>query len=309
MLLGLETFSYHLAFGCRTMDVFGFIHRAAELGLDGVQINVVGRDWGHLGGAEADHLRTVRELCRELGLYVELDTRGTAPEHLRRVLAVCDAVGADVLRTYASVGGDVREELARAAGDLKQVVPVCAGLGVRIALENHEYETAADVLAVIEAVGSEWVGALVDTGNSMMVWEEPVAAVRAMAPQAASTHFKDHSVLRIDGEPRVVGTTLGRGSIDAAACFQALVADSPLRRINIECCYGYQAPFSRAESDGAGARLGQGAFRILEPPVDPALLDPSHLGARLAEAELLALHDQSVVDSVDYVKRLNAEYS
>lgn len=308
MLLGLETFSYHLAFGCRAMDVLGFIDRTAELGLDGVQINVVGRNWGHLGGAAPEHLDAVRRRCRELGLYVELDTRGTSPDHLRAVLAVCDALGADVLRTYASVGGDVRGELARAVGDLKQVVPVCAAFGVRIAFENHEYETAADVIAVIEAVGSEWVGALVDTGNAMMVWEDPVAAVRALAPYAASTHFKDHVVMLIDGEPRVVGTTVGRGSIDGAACFQALAADSPLQRINIECCYGYQAPFRRAVSDGAGARLGQGAFRIIEPPVDPEVLDPSHLGERHAEPDLLALHDRSVVASVDYVKRLNAEH-
>ncbi len=40
MLLGLETFSYHLAFAYRKMDVFGFIQRAADLGLDGVQLNI-----------------------------------------------------------------------------------------------------------------------------------------------------------------------------------------------------------------------------------------------------------------------------
>jgi hypothetical protein len=47
MLLGLETFSYHLWFSDGRMDVFGYIERCAELGLDGVQINVNGRNFGH----------------------------------------------------------------------------------------------------------------------------------------------------------------------------------------------------------------------------------------------------------------------
>jgi hypothetical protein len=38
MLLGLETFSYHLAFAYGKMDIFKFIQRTAQLGLDGVQI-------------------------------------------------------------------------------------------------------------------------------------------------------------------------------------------------------------------------------------------------------------------------------
>ena len=38
LLLGLKTFSYHLAFAFGNMDVLGFVQRSAELGPDGVQI-------------------------------------------------------------------------------------------------------------------------------------------------------------------------------------------------------------------------------------------------------------------------------
>lgn len=305
MLLGLETFSYHLAFNLGAMDVFGFIRRTAELGLDGVQINIVGPNWGHLGGAHPDHLEEVRRRCRDLGLYIELDTRGTAPAHLRSCLAVCRAVGADVLRTYASVGGHVPDELAAAVSDLREVLPLCAELEVRIALENHEYETAADVVQVVEAVGGEWLGVLVDTGNSMMVWEDPLAAVRTMAPYAVSSHLKDHAVIQIDGEPRVVGVTLGRGTASCAECFRVLLEDSPLERVNIECCYGYEAPFRRSPADGAGGCLGEGAFALLQPPFDETLLDPRHDGRTPDHETLLRLHDAAVEASVAYVRRLN----
>ena len=39
--LGLETESLHLWLQHKRMDIFGFIEKAHELGLDGVQINII----------------------------------------------------------------------------------------------------------------------------------------------------------------------------------------------------------------------------------------------------------------------------
>ncbi|MCK5802449.1 MAG: sugar phosphate isomerase/epimerase, partial [Lentisphaeria bacterium] len=240
MRLGLETFSYHLAFSAGTIDIFDFIERCALLELDGVQLNM-----GHLRAflrADGGRAREIREMAVAEGLFVEVDSRGTDPAHLARMLRLCKDLGADVLRTYASCGGDLAQELAQAPDHLRAVEPICRDLGIRIALENHEYETSQDILGIVEQVDSEWIGAHVDTGNSMMVWEEPTAAVRAMAPVAFSTHFKDHIVIVKDGEPLVVGVTLGRGSIDCHECFRILAEESPLDRLIIEVCYGYSAP-------------------------------------------------------------------
>jgi len=99
------------------------------------------------------------------------------------------------------------------------------------------------VMEVVRHVNSEYVGAHIDTGNSMMEWEDPVAAVKNMAPRAVSTHFKDHMVIMVNDQPMVVGVPLGKGSIDCAECFRILAEQSPLERINIEVCYGYIAPF------------------------------------------------------------------
>ena len=177
MLLGLETFSYHLAFAYGRMDVFDFIKRTAEFELDGVEINIEGADLAHLGSDDPGFLRDVRAMTDELGLYVELDTRDTNPQNLTRALNICKALGADRLRVFSSVGGDVKEELKQAVKDFRQVIPLCADYGVRIAYENHEYETSHDVLQVVREVDSEYVGTHIDTGNSMLMWEEPIEAI------------------------------------------------------------------------------------------------------------------------------------
>ena len=326
MLLGLETFSYHLAFAYGKMDIFDFIKRTAEFELDGVEINIEGADLAHLGSDDPGFLRDVRAMTDELGLYVELDTCDTNPQNLTRALDICKALGADRLRVYSSVGGDVKEELEHAAEDFRQVIPLCADYGVRIAYENHEYETSHDVLKVVREVNSEYVGTHVDTGNSMLMWEEPIEAIENMAPYAMSTHFKDHVVIMAGGQPVVVGVPLGKGSIDCAEAFRILAEQSPLERINIEVCYGYVAPFRLPEGEGHGGKLGQGSFRVQPPPHDPGVIAPytsrsldtdAELQAwawqdlaKLARSEeereeLLALQDQAVIDSVEYVKGLN----
>ena len=309
MLLGMETFSYHLAFAAGEMDVYSFIERCAEFGLDGVQLNVNGPNLGHLGGGEPGHLREIRRMTEGFGMFVEVDSRGTDPAHLANMLRLCEAVGADVLRTYVSCGGDLTQELAQAPAHLRQVLPMCADMGIRIAVENHEYETSQEVLDVVRRADSEWVGTHVDTGNSMMVWEDPVEATAALAPYAASSHFKDHIVI-VAEEPLVVGVALGTGSIDCGECFRILAEQSPLERLIIEVCYAYSAPFRRPQAGGAGGKLGEGAFRVVEGPLDPAWVAPSARdGSRAERKRMVHWQHDAVVESVAFVKRLNEGYS
>ena len=327
MLLGLESFSYHLAFGYGKMDIFDFIRKTVEFGLDGVEINVEGDDLAHLGSEDPGFLAEVRALTEAHDLYVELDTRDTNPQNLTRVLKICNALGAGRMRVFSSMGGDVQAELGQAVKDFRQVLPLCTDYGIKIAYENHEFETSHDVLKVVREVDSEYVGTHVDTGNSMMVWEDPIEAITNMAPYAVSTHFKDHIVIMLNEQPMVVGVPLGTGSTNCAECFRILSEQSPLERINIEVCYGYIAPFRLSEAEGYGGKLGEGAFRVYPPPYDPAVVAPyvlrtleDDLGLesfeweKLAERarseaereELLALQEKAVVDSVSYVKKLNA---
>ncbi len=331
MLLGLETFSYIPWFIAGRMDVFGFIRRAKELGLDGVQLNIgIPQDnWGMLGGADPARLKGVRLLCEELGLFIEVDTRTYERDTLVEALRISAALGADTLRTYVSTPHDLHGEaladymrpdggLARdlqaAVPVIRSILPLCKELGVRLALENHEYETSAQVVQLVQAIDSEWVGTLIDVGNMMTVWEDPSAAVAAMSPWAMSTHFKDHAVIMHEGEPMVVGMPLGRGSIDLPACYRILAGQTTLKRICIEVCYGYRVVFRTPEALGNGGRLGSGAFRTTPAPYDPACIAPYpnyHNPARLPQAEceqFLRWCDQAVVDSVAYVRELGRRY-
>lgn len=303
MLLGLESFSYHLALGSGNMDCFGFIRRVHELGLDGVQLNMVGRPplFGHLGGVDAEHLRQIRALVEELGLYIEIDTNQSDITNLERGLNVCEAVGSKILRTYQIPENSVIDT-DKAVRILQEIEPRCRETGVRIAFENHEFQTAGEVLEIVRRVDSEWIGAFCDNGNGMMMWENPDETVEKLAPHAFTNHFKDHVIIEENGQPIVAGVTLGQGSMDLQKHFRMLAQS--MDHVNIEVCYAYRAPFRMPQEHGAGATLGAGAFAIIPGPFDGAFIPPAQFEIT---PQILEWENQSVVESVEYVKRLREE--
>ena len=108
----------------------------------------------------------------------------------------------------------------------------------------------------------------------MMAWEDPVEAVRNLAPYAYTTHFKDHIIVQDGDDYRVCGVPVGTGNIDLDECFKILVEESPLTRINIEMCFPYCTKFRREPGAGGIDKVGEGAFKVEQPPYDYDVIKP-----------------------------------
>lgn len=337
--LGLDTESLHLWFQNKRMDILGFIEKAHEFGLDGVMINLI-RDynldpeWGTLESADAQHLQRVKALLDKYNMYAEFATKGLDYEHLLKVIKVADHLGVDIIRTYIPItlnsieerrtGGEGKYDLGKirldfdpavfdeAVVSLQQIIPVLKKYRIRLALENHEYETSEELVNVIKKVNSPWVGLHYDFGNSMMVWEEPVKAAENMAPYTYTTHFKDHIVIPCPEDKYkyvVCGVPAGTGNIDLEKCLDIMLDHSPITRLNVEMCYPYCAQFKRSKGMGGVDELGTGCFKIEEPLYDPEVIKPNqYYYPQEVSEELLErfLEDQmeSVKKSIEYTKEL-----
>lgn len=287
MRLGLETESCHLLFQQSGMDIFEFIELTAELGLEGVQINVIPDlnlhpQWGTLDGDDPAYLARVRSAIESHGFFCEIDSRGTTVAELEPVLRAAKALGSTLVRSYVRYPKNEFDAsfLASQIDEVRRVVPLLRSYGIRLAFENHEFETSREMVDFILAVGDpEWVGLLCDTGNSMMAWEDPLEAIRIMAPYTFGVHFKDHTVVMDnspgDGEPLpvVCGVPLGHGSIDLSEAYRILIENSRTENINLELCYPYCSTFKRPRGTG-GIVSFTGAFTIKEPPFANDLLPP-----------------------------------
>ncbi|MBD8137574.1 sugar phosphate isomerase/epimerase [Bacillus sp. CFBP 13597] len=314
MKIGLETESYHLQFITGRMDIFGFIRKTAELGLDGVMINIVPwpglSGWGTLESFETEYLERVRKEIQKYGFFAEIDTNGSDPEHLKKVIEAAHRIGADVIRTYTCLEEYDPERLKKAPGDIKQIVPLLEKYRIKLAVENHEEELTDEVIQIINEVNNPWVSAHCDVGNGMMAWEDPVEAVRKLAPYAFTTHFKDHIIIHDGEDYRVCGVPVGTGNIDTEECFKILVEKSTLTRINVEMCFPYAINFKRELGAGGVFAVGEGAFKVEQPPYDLSVIKP--LDYYYPPKELLEqmIEDQEkgTVQSVKYTLALRDKY-
>ena len=241
MKLGLDSYSYHLAFGAHAdfepenkMSLFQFIERTAELGLDGFQIDPM-----HLEHRDDGYLGEILSLKKEKNLFLEYGTIGIEAENLANELDICLKLESPVLRTF--IGFDrydksvrIKQEIERSIDQLTRIKARAEAVDVRIAIENHGDVTSDELVAIIQQVDSPNIGICLDLGNSMMTLEEQLRAATKMAPYAFTTHFKDYAVGMTNYGFKVFGVALGDGNIDLHAALRILKEKANLDRIILE---------------------------------------------------------------------------
>ncbi len=312
--LGLHSFSFDLHRRYQAgFDVYALIDAAAGLGLSGVHISLNDENYRWIGGTSADRLRAVGAAIRDKRMFVEIDTSGTDPEHLVKLLNAARLLGADRLRTYVTVAGSPEDQASAAVDGLRAAAPVAEDLGVVLLLENHEDFTGQEVFRILEKVDHPSVGAVYDFGNSMMVLEDPMEAARAMAPFVHTVHLKDH-VLTVDPDGPgatdaentiVCGVSIGRGNIDIEAILGYLLDNASLNRLCIQSVYGYRAPIARNRSELAGLERRYPAF-IRENCISDAsfcILDAEAL-FRADPSRLLDYEERAVALGVGKVREI-----
>jgi hypothetical protein len=267
---------------------------ARDLGFSGINLSLNDANFRHLGGTEDWRIDQLSLWCQDRDMRLELDTSGTDPAHLTRLLRVAARAGASHLRTYTRHGGTPAQMMAQTIADLAAVMPEAAAAGVTLVLENHEDFTGPELAQILRAVGHPRLRILYDYGNAQMVLEDPEAALAAVLPFVESVHIKDHVMVSPEdagGRLQVAGVPMGEGFLPIERLTQALLA-AGLRRFCFENVWAYSAPIRPGRAPLEGVVLGTGSFAFLRPPFDPAwiILDQSlHSGPELARLERQAL--------------------
>jgi len=113
-------------------------------------------------------------------------------DHVRKWVDICVKLGSPAIRIF---GGNKHKELSReeafanVVSAMKQASEYAASKGIFLAIENHGYltETADDLLRLIDAVGNDWLGINLDTGN---FHGDPYANIVKAAPHAITCQIK-----------------------------------------------------------------------------------------------------------------------
>lgn len=225
-LLGLSTYAYSWRMSDRApspLSLDDALRDAASH--DGVDLFQI-CDHLPLDTATDERLAAIRALAEHLGLTLEVGTRGTHPDHLARYLHVAQALGATLVRSMWT-NGDDQPDAAETERRLRAALPAYEQAGVTLALETYEVVATADLVAVVEAIGSDHLGICLDPANTVARLEHPADVVASAAPHTKNWHVKDSAFTRSPGWVgfQYTGVRTGTGILDYAAVRAAVEPD------------------------------------------------------------------------------------
>ena len=239
----IHSFSLRFQFKYRRdFDVFAYIALARERGFTGVNISANGPGYRDLGGKTPEHFASVRACLQEHNMACEIDTSDTRTDNLRQMLSVASQLGAQRLRVYTKYEVPLSKQIDWTVRDLRAIAPEADRLGITIVFENHEDFQGAVISNILAQVNHPRIKALYDYGNSQMVGEDPMHALRVMLPYIDAVHVKDHVLLNNEGLIWVQGVPMGQGLLPIMDQTEALYAGG-LRRFCFENVWGYAARF------------------------------------------------------------------
>ena len=118
-------------------------------------------------------------------------------------------------------------QMDRLAEVMAPVAAAAAKAGCPLGVENHGDYYCSDLAALCERTPG--LGIFLDTGNTFLIGERPLAAVRDAAPYTVGTHFKDHYA-----SPRfrplgfeIRGAVPGEGDVGMREAYRILVENAP----------------------------------------------------------------------------------
>jgi len=188
-------------------------------------------DTGWTGNFRAETEKRSLRLIADYGAILDHDW-----EHLRAYLTLAAESGAKIVRVILSyfLCGDRRAFLPQTFLEarkphierLKLALDHAAGLGLCVAVENHQDVTCEELLMIWEQVGRHPAfGIVMDTGNPLAVGEDPVGFAQRAAHLIRHLHLKDYTIHFAPNGYRLVRCAAGDGCIDFAAILK-LVAQN-----------------------------------------------------------------------------------
>ncbi len=247
MRLGIDTFSLRW----QAWDAFQTLDYAASLGLTCVHFS----EQRFLASLSEEYLRTLKRHADELGISIELGMMsfdkyaglfnpalGTGEQQLADMARAAHVVGSPIVRCLLGNADDrlgavpFAAHLAECVRTLKAAAPVARDLGIRFAVENHGGVDllARELRALIEAVGTDVVGACLDTGNPVYGGEDPVFSAEILGPYVLSTHIRDSRIWEVADGAMVQWVPVGQGQVDIARILAILAAQAPAAPVDLE---------------------------------------------------------------------------
>jgi sugar phosphate isomerase/epimerase len=217
MRLGIGSYTYSWAIGApghppvRPMRAVDLLGKAAALGVSVVQV-ADNLPLDRLSGAA---LSAFAARAGELGIDVEVGTRGIGREHLLSYLRLAKRLRSPILRVVVDTA-DHHPGEDEIVATIRDLLPAFELADVVLAIENHDRFPASTLAGILERLDSVHVGICLDTVNSFGALEGPEVVVDVLGPWVVNLHVKDFAIRRAGHQMGflIEGRPAGQGRLD-----------------------------------------------------------------------------------------------
>ena len=156
-----------------------------------------------------------------LNLNADKDLAEPPLEKAIASLEVAHRLGSPLGLFYFGYGGRINRDgrVRLAVEQVGRLADAAAQYGMTVTTENYDYFTSDDFLEIFQRLERSNVGLHNDTGNWLLLGEDPLEATRKMAPYTHHAHVRDY-VLR-DGV--FTSVPIGQGEVDFPPVLYELV--------------------------------------------------------------------------------------
>jgi sugar phosphate isomerase/epimerase len=126
------------------------------------------------------------------------------------------------------IEGGIKVHIDEAVKVLKAVRGRAQDAGIKFGFENHAGDLRSEeLLGLIEEVGTDVCGVMLDPGNAVWAMEDPMQQVQMLGPHVVCTSVRDYMVWESQEGATFQWTAIGRGLMDAPAFTQHMATLCP----------------------------------------------------------------------------------
>lgn len=168
-------------------DLLDFAYRHE---LQGLSLHLLDGEENSLSQMNADQLQAFADKARALELAVHLEISSTRKADVDQVVAIARALGTRNIRVYSRYEGTLSQVMDRIETDLHYLAQQADEHDLFFDFEQHEELKSDEIAQLLSRLNHPRLHALFDFGNMINACEQPLPALRNLAPHIRQVHLK-----------------------------------------------------------------------------------------------------------------------
>ncbi|EJN16413.1 xylose isomerase-like enzyme [Pseudomonas sp. GM78] len=168
-------------------DLLDFAYRHE---LQGLSLHLLDGEANSLSQMTPAQLQVFADKARALGLDVHLEISSTRKQDVDQVIAIALALGVRNIRVYSRYEGTLSQVMDLIETDLRYLAQQADAHDLYFDFEQHEELKSDEIAQLLNRLDHPRLHALFDFGNMINACEQPLQALRNLAPHIRQAHLK-----------------------------------------------------------------------------------------------------------------------